>query len=151
MYIYRVLDYPPFARYTTFHLVVEDGGFQLGAGIRAFWKWTSDAGSDGAVDKLTWGTVDRVDLQEKPSMTSTFGIFYDLYYPFDIIAGDDLSNLHLIMYEFPKSSSDCRVVAEFDVRHVYSARTVVPDYNASRNLPTIRYYALATGAATYLA
>ncbi|KAH7320693.1 hypothetical protein B0I35DRAFT_500874 [Stachybotrys elegans] len=143
MYIYRgVLNYPPFASNTTFHLVVEDGGFRLGAGIRAFWKWTSNAGSDGAVNKLACGTVDRVDLQEKPSMTSTFGIFYDQYYPFDIVAGGDLKNLHLIMYEFPKSNSGCHVVAELDVRCVYSARTVVPEYNASRNLPTIRYYAL---------
>lgn len=144
MYIYRgVLDYLPYAAKATFCLVVEDGGFRLGTGIRAFWKWTSNPGSDEAANYLSCGTIDRVELREKPSMSSVFGIFYDLDYPFDIIVGDDLEQLRLMMYQFPKSRSDCHCVANFTVRRIYCARTVVPSYDASRELPMIRYYSIS--------
>ena len=134
------MDYEPYASYTAFFLVIEGGEFRLGANVRAFWSWTSNAGSDGAVNKLCCGNIDRVEVQDKPTTSNTYGIFYDLYYPFDIIVGDNTNTLNLIMYEHAKSSSNCHRVARLCVRRVYTARTKAPDYDASRALPIIRFY-----------
>src|SRR6185312_17257155 len=142
MYIYfGLMYYNPYAIYKAFFLVVETE-FRLGAQVRAFWQWTVDGQGNENQDKLCWETVNKVDDTNYPTGARTFGIFYDLYYPFDLVVDDDNNKIALTMYEYPKSDPNCREIANFDLSRVYSCRTTAADYNPVRALPVIRYYQL---------
>jgi hypothetical protein len=142
MYIYLgKLNYHPYAIDESFFLVIETD-FKFGASVRAFWTWTEDVLGTKNVVKLSCGLIDRIETADSPTAGTTFGICYDLYYPFDLFIGDDNTKIALTMYQYPKSNPDHNAVATFGLHLVYSGRMTSPYYDPVKALPEIRYYKL---------
>ncbi|PGH21338.1 hypothetical protein AJ80_03389 [Polytolypa hystricis UAMH7299] len=133
MYIYfGYMHYKPYAIYEPFYLVIETE-FKFGAPVRAFWQWTVDANGNKNVDKLSLGMIDCAEATDSPTTGTTYGVFYDLYYPFDIFIGDDDSKIALTVWS--RTSSSLRR---------FNRRTTAPDYDPVIALPNIRYYGLGS-------
>ncbi|KAJ4318207.1 hypothetical protein N0V84_006963 [Fusarium piperis] len=144
MYIYvRCMYYSPYALCVPLYLVIETD-FKLGAPVRAFWKWTVDADGNKNVNKLCQDNIDRVEAADLPTAGTTYGIFYDLWYPFDLFIGNDQSRIRLTMFSRAKSDPNYSQIATFNLMRVYSGRTTADDYNPVVALPDIRHYQLST-------
>ncbi|KAK0702803.1 hypothetical protein B0H67DRAFT_614114 [Lasiosphaeris hirsuta] len=121
MYIYfGWMYYPPYAVYEPLYLVIETD-FKFGA----------------------TGNIDRAEVADSPTAGTTYGIFYDLYYPFDLFISDGQSQISLTMFELAKSNANCSQIATFDLVCIYSGRTTADDYDPAIALPDIRYYQIS--------
>lgn len=143
MYIYiGWLDFGDYAVSEAFALFVETD-FRAGVSVRAMWTWTKTASGDEHVPNEVWGTVDMATTNRFDD-SYTYGIFYNLYYPFDIRFDTSMDQATATMYEHPKSDPNCTVAATMTLYRTWVGREKDPDYNPARVLPFIRYYNFGT-------
>lgn len=130
------LSYGSYIQDNWLFLVVKSR-LRVGAGVRAFWQWTTDEAGNENENQVLDGIINREEVNNSDSK-SRFGVLYDADYSFDLAVSEDEQSITATMYR--QMNSDGQELATFTLSLSYSAREAAADYDPARALPEIKFY-----------